>query len=328
MRIAVTGSIATDHLMTFAGRFSDNLVPDQLEKVSLSFLVGDLQIRRGGVGANISFGLGCLGLSPLLVGAAGEDFAEYRGWLQQHGVDCRGVRISTVHHTARFVVTTDQVQAQIASFYPGAMQEAREIDVVELAASVGGVDLVLIGADDPEAMRRHTRGCREAGIPFAADPSQQLAWADDELIADLVDGATFLFSNDYEAALISQKTGWSAEEVLQRVGTRVVTHGEAGVVIERRGEDTVRVGVVPAAEIADPTGVGDAFRAGFLAGLAWGLPTERAAQVGALLATGVLETTGTQEYRLEPEQMLARLASAYGQAAADDVRPHLKALQA
>ncbi|MFN8076255.1 MAG: carbohydrate kinase family protein [Kineosporiaceae bacterium] len=326
MRIAVTGSIATDHLMTFGGRFSDSLVPDQLQKVALSFLVDDLQIRRGGVGANIAFGLGCLGLSPVLVGAAGEDVEDYRRWLLAHGVDCSGVRISTTRHTARFVVTTDQVQAQIASFYPGAMQEAREIDIAALAAASGGFDLVLVGADDPEAMRRHTRGCRDAGIPFAADPSQQLAWADGELIRDLVEGAAYLFSNDYEAALITRKTGWSAEEVLDRVGTRVVTHGADGVVISRRGEPDVRVGVVPAREVVDPTGVGDAFRAGFLAGLAWNVGLERAAQLGALLATGVLETTGTQEYRIDVEGAVTRLTEAFGEQPAQDLSVHLRAL--
>ncbi|GAA3625878.1 carbohydrate kinase family protein [Kineosporia mesophila] len=322
MRIAVTGSIATDHLMTFDGRFADSLLKEQLEKVSLSFLVGDLQIRRGGVGCNIAFGLGNLGLRPLLVGSAGEDFADYRSWLERHHVDCSGVRISQTQHTARFVCTTDSEQAQIASFYPGAMSEANQIELGPLGADAP-IDLVVISPNDPEAMLRHTEECRSRGIPFAADPSQQLAWADGPLIRQYVEGATYLFSNDYEAGLIESKTGWSPAEILDRVGMRVTTHGEKGVFIEVKGAETVHVPIVPAARLADPTGIGDAFRAGFLAGIAWGLSPERSAQVGATLATLVLETVGPQEYNLTRASFVERFASVYGAAAAAELEPHL-----
>jgi adenosine kinase len=290
--------------------------------VSLSFLVHDLQIRRGGVAANIAFGLAALGQRPLLVGAVGEDFAEYRSWLERHGVDCSGVHVSDVLHTARFVCTTDTDQAQIASFYAGAMSEARQIELAPLAADQP-LELVLVGPNDPEAMLRHTEECRSRGIPFAADPSQQLAWSDGPQIKALVEGAAYLFSNDYEAALITSKTGWSDADVLARVGVRVTTHGRDGVVVESEGAEAVRVPVVPAAAVADPTGVGDAFRAGFLAGLAWGLDHERCAQVGALLATHVLETVGTQEYRLARGSTLRRFAAAYGDAAAAELEAHL-----
>jgi adenosine kinase len=326
VRIAVTGSIATDHLMQFEGRFADSLVTDRLDKVALSFLVEDLQVRRGGTAANIAFGAANLGLRPVLVGAVGEDFAEYRSWLERHGVDCAGVRTSELLHTARFICTTDRDQAQIASFYTGAMADARHIELAPLAAREP-LDLVVISANDPEAMLRHTEECRVRGIPFAADPSQQLAWSDGERIRQLVDGAAFLFSNDYEAALLLQKTGWTAQDVLKRVGVQVTTHGKGDVVIEEAGRPPVRVPVADARRIADPTGVGDAFRAGFLAGLAWGLPYERCAQVGCLLAAYVLETVGTQEYDLGRTEFLRRLADAYGQDAAADVEPHLRILR-
>src|SRR5690349_7855037 len=277
VRIAVTGSIATDHLMAFDGRFADSLVVEQLHRVSLSFLVHDLQIRRGGVAANIAFGLANLGLRPLLVGAVGEDFAEYRSWLERHGVDCGGVHVSELQHTARFVCTTDADHAQIASFYPGAMSEAREIELGPLGAD-DPLDLVLIGANDPEAMRRHTEECRTRGIPFAADPSQQLAWSDGPMIKQYIDGATYLFSNDYEAGLIEQKTGWTSADVLDHVGLRVTTHGDKGVFIDGHGVEEHHVPVVPATKLTDPTGVGDGFRAGFLAGIAWGLSPLRSAQ--------------------------------------------------
>lgn len=170
MRIAVTGSIATDHLMTFPGRFGDQLIADQLHRISLSFLVDDLQIRRGGCAANIAFGMGCLGLRPVLVGAVGADFADYRSWLERHGVDCDSVHISEMHHTARFLCTTDDDHNQIASFYTGAMAEARLIELGPISQRLGGLDLVLISPNDPEAMLRHTTEARQRAIPFAADP--------------------------------------------------------------------------------------------------------------------------------------------------------------
>src|SRR4051794_40281032 len=307
--------------MTFDGSFADSLLKEQLEKVSLSFLVNDLQIRRGGVAPNIVFGLANLGLRPLLVGAAGMDFAEYRSWLERHGVDCSGVRISELQHTARFVCTTDADHAQIASFYPGAMSEARNIELGPLG-EVEPLDLVLIGANDPEGMMRHTEECRTRQIPFAADPSQQLAWSDGAMIKQYLDGATYLFSNDYEAGLIEQKTGWSHAEVLDHVGMRITTHGEKGVFIDGHdpvtGNDleSVHVPIVPATTIADPTGVGDAFRSGFLAGTAWGLDPSRSAQIGSAVATLVIETVGPQEYTLSQAAFLKRLGEVYGDEAA------------
>ena len=323
MQIAITGSIATDHLMTFPGRFADSLVVEQLDKISLSFLVDDLEVRRGGVAANIAFGMANLGLRPLLVGAVGSDFDGYRAWLERHGVDCGAVRVSELRHTARFVCTTDADQAQIASFYAGAMSEAREIELAPLAARVGHLDLVVIGANDPEAMLRHTEECRARGYAFAADPSQQLAFADGPFIRRLVGGATWLFSNEYEASLTEQKTGWSAEEVLKRVGTWVVTLGRSGVRVEQQGRAPLTVPAVPEVARVEPTGVGDAFRAGFLAALEWGLGDERAAQLGCLLAVYVVERVGTQEYVLERRAFLDRLAAAYGDEAAAEVGEHL-----
>jgi len=236
VRIAVTGSIATDHLMTFPGRFSEQLVAEALHRVSLSFLVEDLDVRRGGVAANICFGMGCLGLRPVLVGAVGSDFADYRSWLDRHGVDTESVHVSGLRHTARFLCTTDADHNQIASFYPGAMSEARDIALKPVADRVGGLDLVVIGPNDPEAMLRHTDECLTRGYRFVADPSQQLARMQPEEIRRLVEGAAYLFSNEYEKALTEQKTGWTAGDILSRVGTRVTTLGAAGARVERRGQ--------------------------------------------------------------------------------------------
>src|SRR5271165_6460155 len=320
MRIAVTGSIATDHLMTFRGRFADQFLADKLDKISLSFLVDGLEIRRGGVAANIAFGLGCVGLRPVLVGTVGADFSEYRHWLDEHGVDTSQVRESTHHHTARFVCTTDADMNQIASFYPGAMSEDAALDLSSLA---GLADLVLIGAGDPAAMLSMTMQCREHQIPFAADTSQQLASLDGEQIRELVAGAAYLFCNEYEASLTEHKTGWSAADVIGQVGVRVTTLGADGTRVDQHGEPPILVGPVKDVHPVDPTGTGDAFRAGFLAAVAWGLSLERSAQLGNLVAVHALETTGTQEYTLDPGELLARCAVSYGQDAADELGKHV-----
>ena len=206
------------------------------------------------------------------------------------------------------------------------MSEAREIELKPIVDRVGTPDFVLIGPDDPQGMLRHTDECRQRGYRFVADPSQQLAFGDGELIRPLIDGAEILFSNEYEASLIIQKTGWSAEEVLDRVGTWVVTLGAAGVRIDRKGEESITVGAVPEIEKVEPTGVGDAFRAGFLAALGWGLSLERAAQLGCLLAVHVVEQVGTQEYTLSRAAFLRRLEATYGADAVSDVEPHLRTL--
>lgn len=324
MRIAVTGSIATDYLMSFPGRFADQLVPDQLDEISLSFLVEGLEVRRGGVAANICYGLGQLGLHPVLVAAVGEDFnLDYRSWLKRHGVDTSAVHVSELKHTARFLCTTDEDQNQIASFYAGAMEEARFIELEPIADRLGGIDLVVVSPNDPEAMVRHTTDARAAGIDVMADPGQQLARMDGPQIRRLVDGAAYLVTNAYERGLLESKTGWSGEEVLDRVEVRITTQGAKGCLIERRGQPPVEVPAVPEERRADPTGVGDAFRSGFLAGTAWKLDLEASAQLGSLLATYVLEHVGTQEYEVDPPDFLERLGGFYGEEAAAAVRPHL-----
>lgn len=310
--------------MSFPGKFSDSLVVDQLHKISVSFLVDDLEVRRGGCAANICFGLGNLGLTPVLVGAVGQDFTDYRSWLERHGVDCDSVHVSETKHTARFVCTNDGAMAQIASFYPGAMSEAREIELKPIVDRVGDPEYVLIGPDDPEGMLRHTDECRQRGYRFVADPSQQLAFGDGELIRPLIDGAHILISNEYESSLITTKTGWSHHEVLERVDIWVITLGADGVRIERKGQPPIVVSAVPEVRAVEPTGVGDAFRAGFLAALTWGLGLEQAAQLGCLLAAYVVEQVGTQEYTLGKQQFLARCESAYGAHTAASVEPHLK----
>ncbi|MCV7203038.1 carbohydrate kinase family protein [Mycolicibacterium peregrinum] len=319
MTIAVTGSIATDHLMRFPGKFSEQLLADHLQKVSLSFLVDDLVIHRGGVAGNMAFAIGALGGDVALVGAAGQDFAEYRTWLEGANVDCGNVLISDSAYTARFVCTTDEDMAQIASFYPGAMSEARNISLADLVDRVGKPELVIVGANDPEAMFLHTEECRKLGLAFAADPSQQLARLSGDEIRKLINGATYLFTNDYEWDLLLQKSGWSEAQVMSQIGMRVTTLGAKGVDLVSSDGTFVHVGVVPEKHQADPTGIGDAFRAGFLTGRSAGLSLERSAQLASLVAVLVLEATGPQEWTWDAAEAVQRLTDAYGAEAGAEI---------
>ena len=323
MRIGVAGSVGLDHLMTFPGKFTDSLVAGSLEKVSLSFLVDGLEVRRGGCAANIAFGMANLGLNPILIAAVGKDWADYDAWLSRHGVDTSHVLNSQEQYTAHFTVTTDTELNQIASFFPGAMSEARNIELKPIMDETGRFDLIVISPDDPEAMLRHTEVALENGIAVAADPSQQMARMSGEQIQKLIEGATYLFMNEYELALAIQKTGWSDHEILQKVKYRVITQGSAGARVESVNGEFIKVTCAKENAKVDPTGVGDSFRSGFVAGLSWGLGHERCAQLGSMVATYVIETMGTQEYRFTKSEFVARFADAYGQAAADEIAAHL-----
>ena len=323
MKIGVAGSVGLDHLMTFSGKFTDSFVAGSLEKVSLSFLVDSLDVRRGGCAANICYGMGVLGLNPVLIAAVGKDWADYEAWLSRHGVDTSHALISTTLYTAHFMVTTDDDLNQIASFFPGAMSEARNIELGPIMEKTGRFDMVVISPDDPQAMLHHSDVCRKEGIPFAADPSQQMARMSGEEIKLLIDGASYLFLNEYELALAMQKTGWSDREILEHVKIRVVTLGSKGAKVESAAGEFVQVGVPKEKSKTDPTGVGDSFRSGFIAGLAWGLSHERCAQLGSLIATYVIETMGTQEYRFTSAEFLARFDESYGAEAAAEIAPHL-----
>jgi adenosine kinase len=323
MKIGVAGSVGLDHLMTFSGKFTDSFVAGSLEKVSLSFLVDSLDVRRGGCAANICYGMGVLGLNPVLIAAVGKDWADYEAWLSRHGVDTSHALVSTSLYTAHFMVTTDDDLNQIASFFPGAMSEARNIELGPIMEKTGRFDMLVISPDDPEAMLHHSDVCRKEGIAFAADPSQQMARMSGEEIKLLIDGASYLFLNEYELALAMQKTGWSDREILEHVKIRVVTLGSKGAKVESAAGEFVQVGTPQEKSKTDPTGVGDSFRSGFIAGLAWGLSHERCAQLGSLIATYVIETMGTQEYRFTSAEFLARFDGAYGPEAAAEIAPHL-----
>jgi adenosine kinase len=302
MKIVVTGSIAYDYLMSFPGKFTDHLLADQLHQVSLSFLVDSMIKQRGGTAPNIAYTMGLLGGNPGVLATAGQDFGDYRAWLEQHGVDCAGIIEITNDYCASFFVNTDQEQNQIASFYTGAMAHAKNLTFAEHTPNA---ELVIISPNDPEAMRNHVRECKALGIPYIYDPSQQTIRLTAEDLAEGVDGCHLLTVNEYELGMISEKTGLSEADIMERAGGLIVTMGKAGSRIFKDGE-TYNLGVVPPIEVKEPTGAGDAFRAGLMRGMQLGLGWEIAGSMGALCATYVLEQIGTQNHKFTPSEFVTR----------------------
>ena len=302
MRVVLTGSIAYDYLMNFPGRFRDHILPDHLENLSLSFLVDTLIRRRGGIAANIAYTLALLGERPTVMGTVGEDFDEYRQWLEGLGVDTSGIRVVPGVGTASFFVNTDETNAQIASFYAGAMAHAAELRFQDLPERP---DLVVISANDPTAMRVYAKEARELGIPYIYDPGQQVVRVSGDDLREGALGALAVFVNAYEFALMRQKTGLDLPDLLEHSQFVVITRGEKGADILTPEAD-LHVPAVPGEREADPTGVGDAFRAGFLKGYLRGLSLLRCGQMGALAATYCLEHEGPQGHRFDLESFIAR----------------------
>jgi adenosine kinase len=294
MSIFLTGSIAFDYLMSFPGYFKDHILPEHLESISLSFLVDEMVRRPGGVAANIAYTLGLLCENPRLVATAGADFHEYRQMLEDAGVDTSGVKIIEDKFTASFFANTDLSNAQIASFYAGAMADASEFSMKDL--DLTDDDLVMISPNAPDAMIKYALECQELGVPYIFDPSQQVVRLGEEDLKKGIIGAHALFVNEYEFELVQKHSKLSANEVLQSVDFMVVTLGEKGSRVYEKGEVTGEVPVFPPTKIADPTGVGDAYRAGFLKGYLNGFDLLLCAKMGALAATYCLEEMGTQSH--------------------------------
>ncbi len=302
MDILLTGSVAYDYLMTFPGHFKDQILPERLASISLSFLVDSMSRQRGGVAPNIAYNMALLGEHPRLMATVGEDFEEYRAWLEGKGVDTTLAEVMPGVFTASFFATTDRANAQIASFYPGAMAHAARQSLKDVAQQP---DLVVVSPNDPAAMTNFAAECRELDIPYLYDPSQQVLRLEGDELARDMNGAYFLFVNDYEFGLISKKTGLGLEQILERVNVLVVTRGEHGASIYVDGDER-QVPVVPTEHIVDPTGVGDAFRGGFLTGWSRGWDWVTCGQMGALAATYVLEQNGTQNHAYTREEFVAR----------------------
>jgi adenosine kinase len=305
MDIVLTGSIAFDYLMHFPGYFRDHILPDHLDAISLSFLVESMVRQRGGIAPNIAYTLALLGEHPKLWATVGEDFEEYRLWLEGVGIDTSGARVVPGIFTASFFVNTDRANSQIASFYPGAMAYASNFSLQELASNPP--DLIVVSPNDPAAMILFVIECQEMGIPYIYDPSQQIVRLTGEDLRLGITGAKALFVNDYEYALIQKMTGLRAETIIQDQpgGFVVITHGEKGASVFSNG-DVLSIPVVPPECIRDPTGVGDAFRGGFLTGYSRGFDLLTCGQMGSLAAAYCLEQSGPQGHSFTPQEFVAR----------------------
>lgn len=308
--ILVAGSLAYDYIMDFPGHFKDHILPEKLHCINISFLVDKLKKQRGGCAANIAYTLALLGERPRIVAAAGRDFSEYGEWLAAQGVDISAIYTLEDEVTATCFITTDKSDNQITGFYVGAMPRAREISLKEKAGS--DAKLCVIAPDDPEAMLRHAREAREAGIPFLYDPSFQVTAMEGEHIWQGVVGARALILNDYEFAVFCEKTGKGMDEILKEVELVVVTLGEKGCRIQTRDGQLHEVPAAKVHEVVDPTGAGDAFRGGFVAGLMRGLPLNICGQMGGVSAAYAVERYGTQNHAYTRQEYLERYQANFG----------------
>ncbi len=302
MKIVLTGSIAFDYLMTFPGRFSEHILPDRIEDISLSFLVDNLIHRPGGIAANIAYTLALLGERPLVMATVGPDFEEHRLWLESKGVDTSAIKVIPDLFTASFFVNTDQANAQIASFYPGAMAKASELTFKEIDPIP---DMAVISPNDPQAMIKYVKECSELSIPYVYDPSQQIVRLSSDELSEGISGANSLFTNDYEFCLIEEKTGLDLDGILKNTAFIVITRGENGAdLFTTEGKNHVPAALP--ARIADPTGIGDAFRGGFLKGYLNNLPLLLCAQMGAMAATFCIEAEGPQSHSFTLDSFIER----------------------
>jgi len=302
MDILITGSVAYDYLMTFPGHFQEQILPERLSSISLSFLVDSMSKQRGGIAPNIAYTMALLGERPRVMATVGEDFGDYRMWLDSKGVDTSLMQVVPGVFTASFFATTDQASAQIASFYPGAMGYASTQSLKDLTNKP---DLVIVSPNAPDAMMKFPAECRELGLKYLYDPSQQVLRLEGSELARDMEGAHFLFCNDYEFGLISKKTGWSLDQMLDHVKVLVITRGKNGADLYENGE-AVHIPTVPEDMIIDPTGVGDAFRGGFLTGYSRGFDWKLCGEIGSLSAVYCLEQRGPQSHNYTCNEFVNR----------------------
>jgi len=305
MNIVITGSIAYDYLMTFPGRFQEHILPEQIANLSVSFLVDTMVRERGGVATNIAYTLALLGERPRVMATVGQDFEDYRFWLEVQGVDTSAIKTIKDEFTASFFVSTERDTHQIAMFYTGAMAHAHTLSFKDLPPSISEVDLAVISPNDPGAMVQYAAECQALGIPYLYDPSQQIVRLSGEQLRAGINGARLLMVNAYEFGMIQEKTGLTQRDISRQVEILVITQGERGSEIHAGGQ-SISVPVVPPEHIVDPTGVGDAYRAGFIKGLALDAPLETAGRLGAVAAAYVLEQKGTQNHCFTREEFVAR----------------------
>jgi len=311
MSLIITGSVAYDYLMSFPGRFREHILPEQLHQISLSFLVDSMRKQRGGCAPNIAYSLALLGEHPTVMATVGQDFGEYRAWLEENGVDTSAIVEVPDEFTSSFFVNTDLENNQIASFYIGAMGRADRLSFRDL--DYQAIELTILSPNAPAAMVKYARECQELGIPYIYDPSQQIIRLSGEELLEGTRGARMLIVNEYEFGLIRRKTGLSDEELLALPQVTIITQGERGSTIQAQGR-TWHIPAVPPEPLVEPTGVGDAYRAGVIKGMLRGYRWETTGRIAALAATYVLEQEGTQNHRYTREEFVARYRRLFGDA--------------
>lgn len=317
MSVILTGSIAYDYLMSFPGYFKDHFLPEHLDSISLSFLVDNMVRQFGGNAANIAYTLGLLCETPRLVATAGSDFGAYRQYLEEAGVDTSGVKIIEEKFTASFFANTDLSNAQISSFYTGAMADAGLISIKDLGLTED--DLVMISPNDPDAMIKYALECQELGIPYIFDPSQQIIRLDEQALKKGVQGAHAIFSNDYEFELLQKHSKMTADQILKSVDFTVVTKGDKGSVVYEGEQVCGEIPIFPPIEIQDPTGIGDAYRGGFLKGYLNDFDLVLCAQMGALAATYCLEEKAPQAHCFLMDAFVTRFRTVFDDQGALDL---------
>lgn len=310
MSVVLTGSIAFDYIMSFPGYFKDHILPEKIHEISVSFLVDSMRKQRGGIAPNIAYTLALLGERPKIMGTAGEDFGEYRRWLELHYIDTSAIIEIPNEFTASFFVSTDKDQNQIASFYTGAMAHAHMVSFKDHVN--GGIELAVISPNDPRAMVQYVMECKELGIPYIYDASQQIVRVSDHDLVEGCAGSKMIVLNDYEFEMLKHKTGWTDEQISDSTETLIVTRGEEGSTITRHGE-TIRIPAAHALRIADPTGGGDAYRAGIIKGMMHNWSWEFTGRLGSLAAVYALEENGCQSHRYQLDEFIARFRQEFGE---------------
>jgi adenosine kinase len=315
VRIVVTGSLAYDYIMNFPGYFKDHILPDKVHMISVSFLVDSMRRMRGGVAGNIAYTLALLGERPLVAATAGQDFGEYRDWMEHQGIDASGIKLIDDEFTASCFINTDKSNNQIVAFYTGAMAHSKHLSLLELG--LGSHDLVVISPTDPDAMTRYAEECRTHGIPFLFDPGKQTPRLNGEQILAGLTGASVLVGNDYEFAMMAQQTGRSEAELIASAPLSVVTRGEQGSTLytSQTNGQGLHIPVAPIADVVDPTGAGDAYLGGLVFGLARRFPLDVTGRVAALAAAYAIEHRGGQEHTYTLADFSQRYAAAFGAAA-------------
>jgi adenosine kinase len=308
MQILVSGSLAFDRIMNFPGRFTDHILPEKIHVLNVSFPVNGVQERFGGTAGNIAYGLALLGESPVILATAGRDFAEYEKWLRKHGISLEGVRLIPEEITASAYITTDMSDNQITAFNFGAMNHP---SMYQLDAQNPAEVLAIVAPGNIDDMVSYSREYKKRGIRYIFDPGQSIPALTADQLVEMTTGSFMLICNDYEIEMISKATGLTKSEILKRTATVITTLGEKGSLLSTRDRDVTIPAAVPRV-VEDPTGAGDAFRAGLIKGIVSGKDFQFASRMGSITASFAVEHRGTQEHKYTWDEFLDRYRSNFG----------------